>query len=324
IKERLGWRPYRIIAEAGDGTRAAALVLKRKLPVPGLSIMYVPKGPCFDPEDTGALNVLLEGLTSLARKEGALFLRLDPDLSAEQTNAFQALARAGFRRSTEQVQLRNTMVVDLRPSEEEMLSRMNQSTRRNINLARRNGVEILEGGTADISLFYELYRETAERDSFILRTPEYYQYLWQVFLERGMARAVFARWQGETLAGCLIMHLGKKAWYLLGASRNEMRDVRPNQLIQWEAMRWAKSVGAESYDMWGLPDVLEPGQPMWGLYQFKKGFGGDLRQWAGAFDFVARPVWQRLWLRAFPFYTKLRGGTVSITGGEGAAAGDSE
>jgi len=201
---------------------------------------------------------------------------------------------------------------------------MNQSTRRNINLAQRKGVEIVEGGMGDISLFYDLYRETAERDSFILRTPEYYQYLWRGFLERGMAHALFARWQGETLAGCLIMHLGKKAWYLLGASRNEMRDVRPNQLLQWEGMRWAKSVGAESYDMWGLPDVLEPGQPMWGLYQFKKGFGGDLRQWAGAFDFVARPGWQRLWLRAFPLYIKLRGGTVSITGGEGAAAGDSE
>ncbi len=321
LKERLGWRAYHILLESGGMTRGASLVLQRKLPVPGLSIMYVPKGPCFDPEDTSSLLALLGALKSLAAREGALFVRIDPDVTSENSAVLELLNQEGFHPSSEQVQLRNTMIVDLRPTEEEILARMNQSTRRNINLARRNGVEIVAAGIDELPMFLDLYRETAERDVFILRGQEYYQHLWQIFLERKMARAFFARWQGQVLAGCLVMHLGSKSWYLLGASRSEMREVRPNQLMQWEAMRWAKSAGADSYDMWGLPDILEPGQPMWGLYQFKKGFGGGLHGWAGAYDYVARPALHNLWRRAFPLYIRLRSGKVSSLGGEGAAAG---
>ncbi|MDP2728072.1 MAG: peptidoglycan bridge formation glycyltransferase FemA/FemB family protein [Dehalococcoidia bacterium] len=322
LKERFGWRSYRLLWESQGKVLGAALALRRGLPLSGLSIMYVPKGPCFHPEDTETLKAILRALKALARAEGAIFLKLDPDLTADHVQALAALDQEGFQPSREQVQLRSTMVVDLRPTEKEILARMNQSTRRNISLAQRNGVEVVEGGMEDLAVFYDLYRETARRDGFILRTYDYYQRLWRIFLEGGMARAFFARWQGEVLAGCLILRLGKKSWYLLGASRSQLREVRPNQLLQWEAMRWAKGAGAESYDMWGLPDVLEPGQPMWGLYQFKRGFGGELRRWTGAYDYIARPYWRSLWLKAFPLYTRLRGGTVSSIGGEGAAAGD--
>lgn len=324
LKESLGWRPYRLLRESQGKALGATLALTRRLPLPGLSIIYVPKGPCFHPEDEETLRALLRALKGLAHAEGALFLKIDPDLTADHAQALTILAQEGFQPSPEQVQLRNTMVVDLRLSEEELLSRMNQSTRRNISLAQRNGVEVVEGGEENLPLFYDLYRETAQRDGFILRSYGYYQELWRLFLGRGMARAFFARWQGQALAGCLVLRLGRKAWYLLGASRSQMREVKPNQLLQWEAMRWAKGAGAESYDMWGLPEVLEPGQPMWGLYQFKRGLGGELRRWIGAYDYVARPHWQRLWLRTFPLYLRLRGRLASALAGEGAAAGEAE
>lgn len=319
LKERLGWRGVRVALECGGQVRAAALVLRHRLPVPGLGIMYVPKGPCFDPQDTKGLRAVLVALKDLARNQGALFVKVDPDLTAEDTQAIAVLAEEGFRPSAEQVQLRNTMIVDLRPSEGDLRARLNQSTRRNINLAERNGVEVTSGGIDDLPLFFEMYQETGQRDNFILRSRVYYEHLWRTFLERGMARALFARWQGEVLGGCLVLRLGTKAWYLLGASRNQRREVRPNQLIQWEAMRWAKSAGAESYDMWGLPDILEPGQPMWGLYQFKKGFGGEVRRWAGAYDYVARPRLQRLWSRVLPLYVRLRGGMASAGMGDAGA-----
>lgn len=322
LKKRWGWRPYRLLWESQGQVLGAALALRRRLPLPGLSIMYVPKGPCFNPEDSETLRAMLRALKGLAQTEGALFLKIDPDLTADQAEALEVLAQEDFLPSPEQVQLRNTMVVDLRPSEEELLAGMSQSTRRNISLAQRSGVQVVEGEGEGLALFYDLYRETARRDRFILRSREYYQDLWGLFLERGLARAFFAQWQGHVLAACLVLCLGKKAWYLLGASRSWKREVRPNQLLQWEAMRWAKAAGAESYDMWGLPDVLEPGHPMWGLYQFKRGFGGQLHSWAGAYDYVARPFWRCLWLRAFPLYLRIRGGLGSPLGGEGAAAGD--
>lgn len=322
LKAQVGWRPLRLLIESQGLAKGAALVLRRRLPLPGLSIMYVPKGPCFLPGETEPLRVLLRHLKALAREQGALFIKVDPDLTSEDIWSISVLEEEGFRPSQEQIQLRNTLIVDLRPSEQDLMARMNQSTRRNISLAVRHGVEVVQGETADIPLFYDLYKETARRDGFILRSYEYYDHLWRLFLERGMARAFLARWREQVLAGCLVLIFGGKAWYMLGASRSQMREVRPNHLLQWEAMRWAKSNGAESYDMWGLPDVLEPGQPMWGLYQFKRGFGGEVRRWIGAYDYVARPKWRALWDRVLPLYLRLRGGAPASPGVEGAAPGD--
>lgn len=322
LKEGMGWRSHRLLKESAGTPMGAALVLYKRLPLPGLSIMYVPKGPCFHPDDVETLRALLRALKNLAHSEGALFLKIDPDLTEEDSRALGVLEQEGFSLSLEQIQLRNTMVVDLRPSEKDLLARMNQSTRRNINLAQRYGVEVVTANQTDLRQFYELYQETARRDGFILRSYDYYQRLWGGFLAKGMACAFLARRQEQVLAGCLVLLLGKKAWYILGASRSEMREVRPNQLLQWKAMRWAKISGAESYDMWGLPDVLEVGQPMWGLYQFKRGFGGEVRRWIGAYDYIARPNWTRVWRRAFPLYLRLRGRMANPLGADAAAAGD--
>jgi lipid II:glycine glycyltransferase (peptidoglycan interpeptide bridge formation enzyme) len=324
LKSQFGWRPLRLLLEQDGEPRAAALVLSRSLYLPGLSIIYVPKGPCFQPEDGPGLRAILRAIKSIASEQGAIFVKVDPDITAADGEAVAVLEEEGFRPSPEQIQLRNTMVVDLRPSQEELLARMSQSTRRNIKLACRHGVEVVEGSAEDLPLFHQLYLETAHRDGFILRTYRYYQSLWNLFLQQGMAQVLFARWQGQVLAGCILLRLGRRVWYMFGASRSAHRELRPNQLLQWEAMRWAKAQGAESYDMWGLPNVLEPGQPMWGLYQFKKGFGGELRQWVGAYDYAARPWLRALWLRLLPWYMRMRGRLALPLAGEGAAAGGEE
>lgn len=58
----------------------------------------------------------------------------------------------------------------------------------------------------------------------------------------------------------------------------------PNHLLQWEAMRWAQEQGCVIYDMWGAPDELEESDPMWGVYRFKRGFGGEFVRHIGAWD----------------------------------------
>ncbi|MBE0696469.1 MAG: peptidoglycan bridge formation glycyltransferase FemA/FemB family protein, partial [Anaerolineaceae bacterium] len=67
----------------------------------------------------------------------------------------------------------------------------------------------------------------------------------------------------------------------------------PAYLLQWQAMRWAKAHGCSEYDLWGVPDedeeTLEAGfekraDGLWGVYRFKRGFGGTLVRTAGAWD----------------------------------------
>jgi lipid II:glycine glycyltransferase (peptidoglycan interpeptide bridge formation enzyme) len=70
-------------------------------------------------------------------------------------------------------------------------------------------------------------------------------------------------------------------------------------------MRWARSKGAEKYDLWGVPDEneesLETGftdrnDGLWGVYRFKRGFGGEVKRAAQAMDRVYNPLLYRLYL----------------------------
>jgi lipid II:glycine glycyltransferase (peptidoglycan interpeptide bridge formation enzyme) len=85
----------------------------------------------------------------------------------------------------------------------------------------------------------------------------------------------------------------------------------PNYLLQWEAIRWAKSQGCTEYDLWGVPDedmdTLEANftlrsDGLWGVYRFKRGFGGELKRSVGSWDRVYNP----LLYRAYTLWQKYR------------------
>jgi lipid II:glycine glycyltransferase (peptidoglycan interpeptide bridge formation enzyme) len=96
----------------------------------------------------------------------------------------------------------------------------------------------------------------------------------------------------------LVYRFGDTCWYIYGMSREAQRDRMPNHLLQWEAIRWARAQGCTTYDFWGAPDRLEPGDPMWGVYRFKEGFGAELVRTVGAWDYPVRPT-------LYAFYTRL-------------------
>ncbi len=292
FKERHGWRAIRLLLEADGCPAAAASVLRRRASPFPFSILYVPKGPLFDHADLESLSVVLAELEWLARRERAIFVKIDPDVPREN-QAVQPLLRGhGWRPSAEQIQFRNTILSDLTLSEDELLARMKPKTRYNVRLAARRGVTVHPGSRANLTLFYQMYAETAARDGFIIRPYEYYEDAWGSFMDAGLARMLLAYYDKEPLAGVIIFRFGPTAWYFYGASRDRHRNLMPNHLLQWEAMRWAKSQGCTLYDWWGAPDRLDESDPMWGVYRFKEGFGGRLVEGIGAWDFpVSRALY---------------------------------
>jgi peptidoglycan pentaglycine glycine transferase (the first glycine) len=107
------------------------------------------------------------------------------------------------------------------------------------------------------------------------------------------------------LAALMVFAYGKRSWYFYGGSANIHRERMPNYLLQWEAMRWARTQGCTEYDFWGVPDAdletLEAGftqrtDGLWGVYRFKRGFGGELRRALGPWDRVYQPLLYRLYL----------------------------
>jgi peptidoglycan pentaglycine glycine transferase (the first glycine) len=315
IKEPVGWRSEQIIWPVSAGRiRAAAMMLYRspsRLPV---SIAYVPRGPLLDWTDAGVYSSFLSELIAKARQHRAIFIKIDPALTTGTgipgtqddrpdtigIGVQQYLKANGWRFSSDQIQFRNTIEIDLTASEEEILMRMHPKTRYNIRLAERRGVDVIEARREDWPSIYHLYMETADRDGFIIRPWEYYQRVWQILSEGRMATCLKAEIDGELIGAIWVIGFGKKSHYLYGMSGLKHREDMPNHLLQWRAIQMARSQGREIYDMWGAPDEFTGDDRLSGVYRFKRGFGGEVVRTLGAWDYPIRPTTYRLYTSLLP------------------------
>jgi peptidoglycan pentaglycine glycine transferase (the first glycine) len=320
VKSQVGWQPHPTVWHDRDGkVAAAAMVLERGVEVLGsvgnLRVMYVPKGPLLrDWSDADLRHQVQHDLRAMAQGRGNIFVKIDPDVrlgvgmpgssDAEEFTEGQMvvddLKGRSWQLSDEQIQFRNTVLVDLRPSEEAILSNMKQKTRYNVRLADRRGVTVRVGTQADLDTLYSMYAETSMRDGFVIRDEAYYKMVWETFIQKGMAEPLIAEVEGEAVAGVVIFRFAGKAWYLFGMSRLLHREKMPNHILQWEAMRRAKTAGCEVYDLWGAPDVFDESDPLWGVYRFKEGFRGTIVRHIGAWDLPVRKVSYGLYTRILP------------------------
>ena len=320
FKSRWGWsaKPLLFHNEAGDLV-AAALVLKRPLLGSLLSMLYVPKGPIVAPDlDAEGRTAVLATLEQIARKERAAFIKIDPDIPQTTGEEMPVpvptgqawrtdLEKRGWLFSPEQIQFRNTVMLDITPDEETILGNMKQKTRYNIRYAGRKGVTVRQGTAVDWPLMYEMYATTAARDGFLIRPRAYYLDAWQSLHKVNMGQALIAEYDGEPLGAVIIIKFHQTAIYMYGASTEQERKRMPNYLLQWEAIRWAKAQGCTRYDFWGAPDEFVEEDKLWGVWRFKSGFNGEVHRHLGAWDFPTRPWAYKLITQGLPAYRRLRG-----------------
>jgi peptidoglycan pentaglycine glycine transferase (the first glycine) len=288
FKSQYGWQPTRRLWMDGEKARAATSILTRQAARGLASVTYVPKGPALDYADEPLVARVLADLEGAARRARSLFVKIDPDIeinTAEGAAATSILRRRGWHPSSEEIQFRNTVCIDLTRSDDEMLAAMKPKCRYNIRLASRKGVVVRLGSHADLGLLYHMYSETAARDGFVIRPESYYEDAWGGFVQAGLAQPLIAEVEGEPVAMVIVYCFAQRAWYMYGASRTIHRDKMPNHLLQWAAMQWAKEQGCTIYDMWGAPNQMVESDPLWGVYRFKQGFGGELVEHIGAWDF---------------------------------------
>ncbi len=300
-RRTVGWQPTRLAFER-DGIPVALASLGMRGMGP-FKVLYVSKGPALDYDNEPVFLEVLDALESRARDMGAVWLKIDPDVvlatgvPGDEGEKNTALGRRicaqlkdrGWRYSDAQVQFRNTIKFDLSQTDDELLMAMSGNTRRKIRGAKKKGVTVRAAGDDDLAILYELYRVTAARDGFLIRGYDYYKRAWQAFMRDGLAHALIAEYAGEPIAHVILFHFGRTCWYFYGASGDRERQRMPNYLLQWEAMKWAKGQGYAIYDMWGAPDVFDESDSMWGVYQFKRGFRGQVVRHIGAWDYAPRP-----------------------------------
>jgi peptidoglycan pentaglycine glycine transferase (the first glycine) len=296
LKSGFGWEPVRIISR-GIGMQ----ILFRKLPL-GFTIGYMPK-PMFD-ERLFVMNTSFwTELDSVCKYHRAIFLKLELD-SWNDTHLQEGENR--MRVSLHNIQPPRTIIIDIKSSENEILARMKQKTRYNIRLAEKKGVTVRAWN--NIEAFHKMMLITGDRDRFGIHSLEYYRRAYELFHPTGMCELLVAEYEGKPLAALMVFVRGRRAWYFYGASTDEERNRMPTYLLQWEAIKWAKARGCEEYDLWGVPDedekTLEANfetrhDGLWGVYRFKRGFGGELKRAAQAVDRVYNPLLYQAYVRSF-------------------------
>jgi lipid II:glycine glycyltransferase (peptidoglycan interpeptide bridge formation enzyme) len=294
LKSGFGWQVSRI-CKGNTG----AQVLFRPLRL-GFSLAYLPKGP-VGPDWPG----LWPEIDALCRRKRAVFLKVEPDAWEDSPSAAGLPdLLPGFIPSPHPIQPPRTIVVDLRGSEDEVLARMKQKTRYNIHLAEKKDVAVRAAGDLGVDAFAQMMTVTGARDGFGVHSPEYYRDAYAAFAPHDDCALLIAEYEGHPLAGLMVFRRGDRAWYLYGASTDQERSRMPAYLLQWEAMRWARERGCTEYDLWGVPDAAQETlesqfeqrrDGLWGVYRFKRGFGGELRRAAAAWDRVYQPALYRLY-----------------------------
>ena len=297
LKSAFGWKPVRIVnGEVG------VQILFHRLPL-GFTVGYIPKAAISSQRSAFSQDFWRE-IDSACKQNRAIFLKLEPDLWQNAALEHLQITNPQLRISPHNIQPPRTIVVDIKDAEEQILARMKQKTRYNIRLAEKKGVTIRAWD--DVESFHKMMLITGGRDGFGVHSHEYYQRAYDLLHPKQMGELLLAEFEGKSLAALFVAKNGNRAYYLYGASTDEERNRMPAYLLQWEAMKWAKARGCEEYDLWGVPDeeeaTLESNfetrhDGLWGVYRFKRGFGGELKRAVQAVDRVYNPLLYWAYLR---------------------------
>ena len=295
-KQKPMWQWDAIAVRGEDGAiRGSLAVMTRKVPGIGRTLMYGCRGPVCDLDDRETFSQLLDGAKALAKKYKSYVIKIDPDVPSSNTAFSSMLQSFGFRakeggKNFEAIQPRYVFRLNVEgKTEEELLANFHQKWRYNIRLAERKGVTVRSCGKEMVPAFSDLMLTTGVRDGFVTRKPEYFAAMLDNLGEH--ARLYMAFDPNDTpIAGTLAIHYGDKVWYLYGASSNEHRNLMPNYLLQWRMIQWAVETNCRIYDFRGVSGDVSEDNPLYGLFRFKQGFGGDFTEFVGEMDLVLSPV----------------------------------
>jgi peptidoglycan pentaglycine glycine transferase (the first glycine) len=284
VKAVNGWRSVRTGVDRPDGGIGAQILVRRPGAMPW-GFAYAPRGPVASDWSSDSLAAFTEHVRGdLPRRAGRVAtLRIDPEIEIDgpldvDGAARAALTAAGWRPATA-VQPAATRIVDLRPDEDVLWGDLRKKWRQYVNKARTAGIVVVDAEGDRLGEFYRIYRDTADRAGFLIRTEAAYRDVWEAFRPAGNARLLFAQTAaGEPLATLFLVRCGPHVVEPYGGMTLAGGESRANYLLKWEAIRSSRDAGATSYDLWGLATG--------GIAHFKAGFGGREVSYIGAWDLV--------------------------------------
>ena len=253
-------------------------------------VPYLPFTVAYLPRPENLDN--LEKIKEACKKERAIFLKIEPGLGySDQVSG----SRIGSP-----VLPQHTIYIDLTQGEEKLLAGMSEKTRYNVRLAQKKNINIVEG--ENLENFIELLEKTEDRQGFYSHPAQYYRMLWGVLRPEKMVYLLTAVSGQQTAASIILLRYQDVLYYAYGGSDPKYREYMAPHLLHWEAIKLGKKLGCKIYDLWGsYKNSPDESDPWWGIYRFKKGFGGQEVTFPETFDIPISPLYF-----LYPFLDKIR------------------
>lgn len=302
-KLKPNWRPLHYLFTPGEGEPTIAItVWLRKPPLFPYALGYAPRGPVLLRRASERdLPAFWAELKRELLRHGAFALKIDPpwtDVARAEQLRTQGFRPVQSNQPFGGTQPRRTIRQDISAEEEELLAQIPKKIRYNIRYPEKNGVEYRQGGKADIPGLMAVLRDTSRRKKFIERGPGYYAKLLDALGDD--ASLILGYHDGQVVAAGVTIVCGQIAWAVYGGMLREQAALRPYYGLNWHRMLWAKSRGATVFDFFGVPMDLAEDSPLYGLYTFKKSFGGELVELIGEYELPLRPLPYWFWNHLAP------------------------
>jgi len=310
------WEEFQSVAGKATFRVDGQLVVKNNLPL-GMSYLT-----SFYPEINN-LEKFIQEIQALTKKENSIFLHLEIKEELRIKNKeFRIKPAKNF-------QPKQTLILDIAKSEEEILARMHQKTRYNINLATKKGLIVnITHDIKDVELFWRVAEETSTRSDFHYHNKVYYQKMLEILGKKhGILDLIICgvpevlpsgeispreainygyKYPIKPLAAVFVLYYKGQAIYLHGASSNKDRNLMAPYLAQWTGICEAKKRDCKTYDFWGVAPleveneklkIKNEEHPWNGITRFKLGFApkGRYVEYSQAQDIVSKGFWYSLY-----------------------------
>lgn len=290
-----GWEPSYFVALEGDVVKGMVMVLHKRIPWTGLSIMYAPKGPVCDPEDIETIKALIKKVKEEGRARRSILLRIDPNLVEDKfENGLDPFIEVGFTHLNYRWSYwnspRDVYRIELNKVEtnEELFNTIDKRSRRRVRKAKRDGLVIkLADSIDELKSFYRIFSKVAVEKGFLFRSYEYQKKLWDEYISRGNGNLFIGVYQEKIVGGEICLNFANKCLAMHIGVLPEYNKLCSNDVYNWESIRWAKEIGCQWYSFRGVGST--PTQE-----QYKKKFNPQIVSLVGYYDLPLRPIFYRI------------------------------
>lgn len=279
FQEALG---KKVFYDKGEGWSYLAILEKGRLN----TRLYCPYGPYITKPE--AISPALESLKALGKQHSVTFLRVEPTGKVSAGD----LQQQGFRKANYiHLQPEHTQIIDLSPTEEDIVASMSQSARNVYRNYSKKGMAIHSSTDPhDISILLPFIRSTAQRNQVSLQGNDYLQKQAESLMSHGNAKLFYASIDSTPIAAAMVYDSESTRYYAHAGADDTYRKLQAGTALVAHMIIDAKRSGLKTFDLMGITLSDDPNHPWAGFTRFKRSFGGEPKSYIGLWELPLRPA----------------------------------